>query len=58
MNTINGLTYIGNQLMGASVTVPIADVFAATLASGAAVGTSTGGNGVPAWPAPQPGVGK
>jgi hypothetical protein len=52
----NGVTTLGGQYLGSSVTTPIATAFAASLASGAKVGGQPGGNGLVAWPAKNPGV--
>jgi hypothetical protein len=51
------MTFIGTQYLGGSIDVPIAEQIKASLASGVAAGTSTGGNGI-LWPPSTPGTGK
>ena len=58
LTVVNGIAYLGNQFMGASASVPIADVFAASLASGAQFGGKLAGSQAATWPPVQPGVGK
>jgi hypothetical protein len=57
LQTVNGVTKLGGQYIGHASTVPIAAAFAASLASGAKVGTQSGGaDSALVWPAQNPGV--